>query len=178
MKKQQTMLTIIIILALLGLAALVGSTVYEEGIKENKKVVEAMKAPTVKQNEVANTEPKEETTTEITEEPKKDEPTSSKTTTVDRYSSEKFSYPCFMLESSVEFPRHILSALARMIESSLEIPNKINIYVDNKGELLSIGGISPVQVKAAIDLLGRSNIVAYYKEDYILTDDLIYVLSA
>jgi hypothetical protein len=40
MKKQQTMLTIIIILALLGLAALVGSTVYEEGIKENKKVVE------------------------------------------------------------------------------------------------------------------------------------------
>jgi hypothetical protein len=65
-----------------------------------------------------------------------------------------------------------------MIESSLEIPNKINIYVDNKGELLSIGGISPVQVKAAIDLLGRSNIVAYYKEDYILTDDLIYVLSA
>ena len=67
MKKQQTMLTIIIILALLGLAALVGSTVYEEGIKENKKVVEAMKAPTVKQNEVANTEPKEETTTEITE---------------------------------------------------------------------------------------------------------------
>ena len=73
MKKQQTMLTIIIILALLGLAALVGSTVYEEGIKENKKVVEAMKAPTVKQNEVANTEPKEETTTEITEEPKKDD---------------------------------------------------------------------------------------------------------
>ena len=115
---------------------------------------------------------------EVKEEPKKDEPTSSKTTTVDRYSSEKFSYPCFMLESSVEFPRHILSALARMIESSLEIPNKINIYVDNKGELLSIGGISPVQVKAAIDLLGRSNIVAYYKEDYILTDDLIYVLSA
>lgn len=115
---------------------------------------------------------------EVKEEPKKDEPTSSKTTTVDRYSSEKFSYPCFMLESSVEFPRHILSALARMIESSLEVPNKINIYVDNKGELLSIGGISPVQVKAAIDLLGRSNIVAYYKEDYILTDDLIYVLSA
>lgn len=115
---------------------------------------------------------------EVKEEPKKDEPTSSKTTTVDRYSSEKFSYPCFMLESSVEFPRHILSALARMIESSLEIPNKINIYIDNKGELLSIGGISPVQVKAAIDLLGRSNIVAYYKEDYILTDDLIYVLSA
>ena len=115
---------------------------------------------------------------EVKEEPKKDEPTPSKATTVDRYSSEKFSYPCFMLESSVEFPRHILSALARMIESSLEIPNKINIYVDNKGELLSIGGISPVQVKAAIDLLGRSNIVAYYKEDYILTDDLIYVLSA
>ena len=35
MKKQQTILTIIIILALLGLAALVGSTVYEERIKEN-----------------------------------------------------------------------------------------------------------------------------------------------
>lgn len=73
MKKQQTMLTIIIILALLGLAALVGSTVYEERIKENKKAVEAMKAPTVKQNKVANTEPKEETTIEITEEPKKDD---------------------------------------------------------------------------------------------------------
>ena len=114
---------------------------------------------------------------EVKEEPKNDESTPSKTTTVDRYSSEKFSYPCFMLESSVEFPRHILSALARMIESSLEIPNKINIYVNNKGELLSIGGISTVQVKAAIDLLGRSNIVAYYKEDYILTDDLIYILS-
>lgn len=73
MKKQQTILTIIIILALLGLAALVGSTVYEERIKENKKAVEAIKAPTVKQNEVANTEPKEEAPTENTEEPEKDD---------------------------------------------------------------------------------------------------------
>ncbi|OKZ66108.1 MAG: hypothetical protein BHW02_02715 [Clostridium sp. 28_12] len=73
MKKQQTILTIIIILALLGLAALVGSTVYEERIKENKKAVEAIKAPTVKQNEVANTEPKEEAPTETTEEPEKDD---------------------------------------------------------------------------------------------------------
>lgn len=97
---------------------------------------------------------------------------------VERYSSTTVSYPCFILDSRTEFPKHVISALSRMIESSLSLDNLIKVYIDNKGELLSLGGISSVQVKAAIDLLGRDNIEGYFSKDYPLSGDLIYVLSS
>lgn len=97
---------------------------------------------------------------------------------VERYSSTTVSYPCFILDSKTEFPKHVISALSRMIESSLSLDNLIKVYIDNEGELLSLGGISSVQVKAAIDLLGRGAITAYFEEGYLLKEDLIYTLSS
>lgn len=97
---------------------------------------------------------------------------------VERYSFTTVSYPCFILDSKTEFPKHVISALSRMIESSLSLDNLIKVYIDNEGELLSLGGISSVQVKATIDLLGRDAITAYFEEGYLLKEDLIYTLSS
>ena len=97
---------------------------------------------------------------------------------VERYSSTTLSYPCFILDSKTEFPKHVISALSRMIESSLSLENLIKIYIRNGEELLSLGGISSVQVKATIDLLGRDNVEGYFSKDYPLSGDLIYVLSS
>lgn len=98
-------------------------------------------------------------------------------TTIERYSSSDISYPCFVLNGSGVFPKHVVSALSRMIESSLSLEDTIKVYVSNGDELLSLGGISSLQVKAVIDLLGRENISAYYEKGYLLEGDLIYTLS-
>ena len=98
-------------------------------------------------------------------------------TTIERYSSSDISYPCFVLNGSGVFPKHVVSALSRMIESSLSLEDTIKVYVSNGNELLSLGGISSLQVKAVIDLLGRENISAYYEKGYLLDGDLIYTLS-
>lgn len=98
-------------------------------------------------------------------------------TTIERYSSSDISYPCFVLNGSGVFPKHVVSALSRMIESSLSLEDTIKVYVSNGDELLSLGGISSLQVKAVIDLLGRENISAYYEKGYLLDGDLIYTLS-
>lgn len=125
-------------------------------------------------------DPKEEV---ISEEPKEvvkgvEEKPKTSDKGVERYSSTTVSYPCFILDSKTEFPKHVISALSRMIESSLSLDNLIKVYIDNEGELLSLGGISSVQVKATIDLLGRDNIEGYFSKDYPLSGDLIYVLSS
>jgi hypothetical protein len=97
--------------------------------------------------------------------------------TVERYSSTELSYPCFVLEGAEVFPKHIINGLSKMIESSLTVEDAIKVYVSINGSLSSIGGISSIQVKAFIDLLGREKITAYYEKGYILNGDLIYTLS-
>lgn len=98
--------------------------------------------------------------------------------TVERYSSTELSYPCFVLDGSEVFPKHIISGLTKMIESSLTVEDTIKVYVSINGNLSSIGGVSPLQVKAIIDLLGREKITAYYEKGYVLKGDLIYTLSS
>mgnify|MGYP000944791554 FL=1 len=97
--------------------------------------------------------------------------------TVERYSSTELSYPCFVLEGAEVFPKHIINGLSKMIESSLTVEDAIKVYVSINGSLSSIGGISSIQVKAFIDLLGRDKITAYYEKGYVLNGDLIYTLS-
>lgn len=106
------------------------------------------------------------------------EPEKEVVNTVERYSSTELSYPCFVLDGSEVFPKHIISGLTKMIESSLTVEDTIKVYVSINGNLSSIGGVSSVQVKAIIDLLGRDKITAYYEEGYILKGDLIYTLSS
>lgn len=98
--------------------------------------------------------------------------------TVERYSSTELAYPCFVLDGSEVFPKHIISGLTKMIESSLTIEDTIKVYVSVDGNLSSIGGVSSLQVKAIIDLLGRDKITAYYEKGYVLNGDLIYTLSS
>lgn len=98
--------------------------------------------------------------------------------TVERYSSTELAYPCFVLDGSEVFPKHIISGLTKMIESSLTVEDTIKVYVSIDGNLSSIGGVSSLQVKAIIDLLGREKIIAYYKKGYVLNGDLIYTLSS
>lgn len=98
--------------------------------------------------------------------------------TVERYSSTELAYPCFVLDGSEVFPKHIISGLTKMIESSLTIEDTIKVYVSVDGNLSSIGGVSSLQVKAIIDLLGREKITAYYEKGYVLRGDLIYTLSS
>lgn len=106
------------------------------------------------------------------------EPEKEVVNTVERYSSTDLAYPCFVLDGSEVFPKHIISGLTKMIESSLTVEDTIKVYVSINGNLSSIGGVSSVQVKAIIDLLGRDKITAYYEEGYILKGDLIYTLSS
>lgn len=113
----------------------------------------------------------------ITEEEFKDTP-KEVVNTVERYSSTELAYPCFVLDGSEVFPKHIISGLTKMIESSLTIEDTIKVYVSIDGNLSSIGGVSSLQVKAIIDLLGRDKITAYYEKGYVLTGDLIYTLSS
>ena len=110
--------------------------------------------------------------------PQDAEPEKEVVNTVERYSSTELSYPCFVLDGSEVFPKHIISGLTKMIESSLTVEDTIKVYVSINGNLSSIGGVSSVQVKAIIDLLGRDKITAYYEEGYILKGDLIYTLSS
>lgn len=98
--------------------------------------------------------------------------------TVERYSSTELAYPCFVLDGSEVFPKHIISGLTKMIESSLTVEDTIKVYVSINGNLSSIGGVSSLQVKAIIDLLGREKITAYYEKGYVLNGDLIYTLSS
>lgn len=98
--------------------------------------------------------------------------------TIERYSSTELAYPCFVLDGSEVFPKHIISGLTKMIESSLTIEDTIKVYVSIDGNLSSIGGVSSLQVKAIIDLLGRDKITAYYEKGYVLNGDLIYTLSS
>lgn len=113
-------------------------------------------------------------------EPTEEEPEQPKevVNTVERYSSTDLSYPCFVLDGSEVFPKHIISGLTKMIESSLTIEDTIKVYVSIDGNLSSIGGVSSLQVKAIIDLLGRDKISAYYEKGYVLNGDLIYTLSS
>lgn len=113
-----------------------------------------------------------EPTDEETEQPKE------VVNTVERYSSTELAYPCFVLDGSEVFPKHIISGLTKMIESSLTIEDTIKVYVSIDGNLSSIGGVSSLQVKAIIDLLGREKITAYYEKGYVLNGDLIYTLSS
>lgn len=123
----------------------------------------------------------EGTTDEVIEEDiiKEDlEPKKEVVNTVERYSSTELAYPCFVLDGSEVFPKHIISGLTKMIESSLTIEDTIKVYVSINGDLSSIGGVSSLQVKAIIDLLGREKITAYYEKGYVLKGDLIYALSS
>ena len=74
MKKQQHILTLIIVLAVIGIAVLVCSIIYDEKIKDNKKAVETISIPQV---EVASKDEVEEPAKEEENLPEEDSNTES-----------------------------------------------------------------------------------------------------
>ena len=143
-----------------------------EDLEESLEVVEEDSPELV---EVLRVSPEAEELEPIEEEPEQPKEV---VNTVERYSSTELSYPCFVLDGSEVFPKHIISGLTKMIESSLTVEDTIKVYVSIDGNLSSIGGVSSLQVKAIIDLLGREKITAYYEKGYVLNGDLIYTLSS
>ena len=73
-KTEQKILTIIIVLALVAIAVIVGSIIYEEEMKKNKNAVETIAKPTIKNKEtdVEETPEKEENLPQE-QEPEKEE---------------------------------------------------------------------------------------------------------
>ena len=142
-----------------------------EDLGESLKVVEEEVADSSK----LGVSPEAEELEPIDEEPEQPKEV---VNTVERYSSTELAYPCFVLDGSEVFPKHIISGLTKMIESSLTVEDTIKVYVSIDGNLSSIGGVSSLQVKAIIDLLGREKITAYYEKGYVLNGDLIYTLSS
>lgn len=142
-----------------------------EDLDESLEVVEEDSSKLVKDFRVSP----EEKLEPIDEEPKQPKEV---VNTIERYSSTELAYPCFVLDGSEVFPKHIISGLTKMIESSLTVEDTIKVYVSIDGNLSSIGGVSSLQVKAIIDLLGREKITAYYEKGYVLNGDLIYTLSS
>ena len=69
-KKEQNILTLIIILAIIALILIIGSIVYDEKIKENKEAVESIAAPIIenKNNNVIQNESEDTNTENETEE--------------------------------------------------------------------------------------------------------------
>lgn len=146
----------------------------EEGLEDlnELKDLEELEEPVEDEEEELVTPTKKGTEEEVEDTPKE------VVNTVERYSSTELAYPCFVLDGSEVFPKHIISGLTKMIESSLTIEDTIKVYVSIDGNLSSIGGVSSLQVKAIIDLLGRDKITAYYEKGYVLNGDLIYTLSS
>lgn len=142
-----------------------------EDLDESLEVVEEDSSELVKNLGVSS----EEEVEPLNEEPEQPKEV---VNTVERYSSTELAYPCFVLDGSEVFPKHIISGLTKMIESSLTVEDTIKVYVSIDSNLSSIGGVSSLQVKAIIDLLGREKITAYYKKGYVLNGDLIYTLSS
>ena len=146
----------------------------EEGLEDLDELedLEELVEPVEDEEEELVTPTKKGTEEEVEDTPKE------VVNTVERYSSTELAYPCFVLDGSEVFPKHIISGLTKMIESSLTIEDTIKVYVSIDGNLSSIGGVSSLQVKAIIDLLGRDKIIAYYEKGYVLNGDLIYTLSS
>lgn len=146
----------------------------EEGLEDLDELedLEELVEPVEDEEEELVTPTKKGTEEEVEDTPKE------VVNTVERYSSTELAYPCFVLDGSEVFPKHIISGLTKMIESSLTIEDTIKVYVSIDGSLSSIGGVSSLQVKAIIDLLGRDKITAYYEKGYVLNGDLIYTLSS
>lgn len=150
---------------------LVGVEELETSLEEELEDLEELEEPVEDEKVVPTTEEG------IDEEEFEDTP-KEVVNTVERYSSTELAYPCFVLDGSEVFPKHIISGLTKMIESSLTVEDTIKVYVSIDGNLSSIGGVSSLQVKAIIDLLGREKITAYYEKGYVLKGDLIYTLSS
>lgn len=150
---------------------LVGVEELETSLEEELEDLEELEEPVEDEEVVPTTEEG------IDEEEFEDTP-KEVVNTVERYSSTELAYPCFVLDGSEVFPKHIISGLTKMIESSLTVEDTIKVYVSIDGNLSSIGGVSSLQVKAIIDLLGREKITAYYEKGYVLNGDLIYTLSS
>lgn len=154
---------------------LVGVEELETSLEEELEDLEELEEPVEDEEVVPTTEEgidEEEFEEEFEDTPKE------VVNTVERYSSTELAYPCFVLDGSEVFPKHIISGLTKMIESSLTVEDTIKVYVSIDGNLSSIGGVSSLQVKAIIDLLGREKITAYYEKGYVLNGDLIYTLSS
>ena len=87
-------------------------------------------------------------------------------------------YPCVMLKEGFTCPQHKLVVLGRMAKMGSHGNKDITLYFENKGELLKLGMLSGVQIKAFYDLVGDENVRVFYEEGFELKGDKKYVLCS
>lgn len=94
------------------------------------------------------------------------------------YSYTGMMYPCVMIKEGFTCPQHKMVVLSKMAQMSGSGNKDITLYFENKGELLKLGMLSGLQIKAFFDIVGEDNVRAFYEEGFELKGDKKYVLCA
>ena len=106
------------------------------------------------------------------------------TGTVKRYSTEKMSFPCFVLVHTDEKPIK-LSSIQILKQMSLSIKQydeeqafqAINVYYNKDDQTVSICKIFPQQVKSFLKLFENCQVDGYFDDSTYLTGQYLYVLA-
>lgn len=99
------------------------------------------------------------------------------TDVVTKYVYKNMEYPCLCLNEDIVLPRSKWIVLKKFTEQGSMGDKNISLYLIRKGELLRIGGISPIQVKAVVGVVGMDNMFGFYNKNKKLEGSMLYVLS-
>ena len=103
---------------------------------------------------------------------------------VKKYTTEKMSFPCFVIVSDEEHkvPLFKIKTIKQM-SSTVDIYNEeeakmaMDIYFTDNVKVVSICKIYPRQVKSFLKLFNDNKIDGYYDKDTKLEGDMLYILS-
>lgn len=103
---------------------------------------------------------------------------------VKRYSTDKMSFPCYILVHTDEKPIK-LTSIQILKQMSLSIKQydeeqafqAISIYYNNGDQTVSVGKIFPQQVKSFLKLFETCQVDGYLDKDTKLEDFYLYVLA-
>lgn len=104
---------------------------------------------------------------------------------VSRYTTEKMSFPCYIIDADsgqkVEaYKIKVLKNMTANIGSSKNIDiedDMINLYFSQGGQMARLGKICPKQVKSFLKLFEGNKIDGFFDKDTPLNDDYLYVLA-
>lgn len=100
------------------------------------------------------------------------------TDTISEYSFTKFEYPCLVIKRGFTCPKHKMSVISNMVQSSSKLEKDISLYfTDTSGEVFKLGMLAGIQVSAFLDMIKVENIIGFFEDKKLLEGDLLYVLS-
>ena len=109
------------------------------------------------------------------------------TGTVTKYTKEKLTYPCYVINQTKELPIQAFktNTLMKMFAVNTQVLDeeeaklKIGVYFSQDENIIRLGQLSPKQVKPFLSLFEKeiSAIDCYYDKDTKLTQEMLYVLA-